>query len=70
MKITLKLDLEVSPENELTLKQQQNATGMMVRAIRHRLEGLLSRRFGGEHSPTGWEITLDKIEVSPISKVN
>ena len=69
MKVTLQIEMELEPENELTAKQEQNVTGMMRRLVEHRLGALLKRRCGGEHVATGWEVTLEQIKVAPVSKL-
>ncbi len=69
MKVVLQVELEVEPEQELTNKQQQNVTGMMRRLVEHRLLGLMDQRYGGEKSPVGWEVHLNRLNVEPVSKV-
>ena len=69
MKVTLEIEFEVEPEQELTARQEKNVTGMMRRLARRRLDALLGRRVGGEKAETGWEVTVKAVEVEAPSKV-
>ena len=69
MKITLQIELDVEPDHVLDNKEQQNVTGMMRRLVEHRLGGLLDQRYGGEKSPVGWAVHLNRLNVEPVSKI-
>lgn len=69
MKIQLTVELELEPEKELDSKELANATGMMVRQVRNRLNALVGRRLGGEKQAVGWEVHVKSVEVQAPSKV-
>jgi len=69
MKVQLTVELEVEPEKELDNKEMANATGMMVRQVRNRLNALVGCRLGGEKRAVGWEVHVKNVEVKAPSKV-
>lgn len=71
MKVSLTIEFEVEPDKEedLTNKEVANVTGMLTRVARNRLGALVGRHLGGEKRATGWEVTVQNVEVVPVSKV-
>jgi len=68
MKVTLTVEIDVEPEKELNAKEVANVTAMSSRIVRNRLNALVGRRLGGERKPVGWEVNVQKIEVSGTSR--
>jgi len=69
MKVTLTVEFEVDPDKELTVKEQANATAMLRRKAKARLNALVGQRHGGEKQFVGWEVTVRKVDVTAPSKV-
>jgi hypothetical protein len=69
MKVTLTVEFDVEPEKELNAKEQGNVAGMLVRKARARLDALRGQRLGGEKQAVGWEVTVNNVEVAPLSKL-
>ena len=70
MKVKLTVEYDVSPEGgkELNPKEHHNMVGMLQRITRNRLMGYLDQQVGNEQVSTGWEVTIDGITITPVTK--
>lgn len=69
IKITVEYDVEPSVEGkELNPKELSNMVGMLQRITRNRVMGYLGQEVGNDHVSTGWEVTINAIDVAPVSK--
>lgn len=68
MKVKITVEYDVEPEHELNGREHSNMVGMLARMTRNRLIGFKGQTLGGEHAKTGWEVSVDDVEVSPVKK--
>lgn len=68
MKVKITVEYEVKPEKELNVKEHSNVVGMLVRQTRNRITGFVGHRLGGEHSATGWEVEVTRVNVEAVKK--
>jgi len=69
VKYTLTFDaIPTKPEEALSGKDKESIVGMLRRHARNRLQSLLGRELGGDPVSTGWEVTVDSVEVVPVTK--
>jgi len=70
MKVKITVEYDVTPEEgkELSSKEHNNMVGMLQRITRNRVMGYLGREVGNEHVSTGWEVKINEITVTPVTK--
>jgi len=70
MKVKITVEYDVSPQEgkELNAKEQNNMVGMLQRLTRNRVVGYIGREVGSEQVSTGWEVVINAVDVTPVSK--
>jgi len=70
MKVKITVEYDVDPEvgKELTPREYSNMVGMLQRLTRNRLTGYVGQCVGNDHVSTGWEVKVNQIAISPVTK--
>jgi hypothetical protein len=68
IKIEVEYDVETEGGKELNSKEHSNMVGMLQRLTRNRVMGYLGQQVGNEHVSTGWEVTINAIDIKAATK--